>query len=151
MNNCRLSTSTMPAAGWRLRKIQRALSGVLTVVCAVCARSDAAYMNFESPQVHPVDLSPSGKTLAVCNTAARSIQLFDLTGAFPQPTLSIAVGLDPVTVRFRTDTEAWVANFISDSISIIDLQRGCVVETLATMDEPADIVFAGSPKRAFVS
>src|SRR5205814_5473597 len=47
--------------------------------------------------------------------------------------------------------EAWVVNLISDSVSIVDLATSRVVATLATGDEPADVVFAGSPPRAFVS
>ena len=58
---------------------------------------------------------------------------------------------DPVTVRVRNNNEAWVANVISDTVSIVDLNRNVVVRTLQTENEPSDIVFAGSPQRAFVS
>jgi YVTN family beta-propeller protein len=61
------------------------------------------------------------------------------------------VGLDPVSVRFRELNELWVANYISDSISVIDLTSMRVVASLTTSNEPSDIVFAGSPTRAFVS
>ncbi|MCB1035313.1 MAG: hypothetical protein KDD47_15915, partial [Acidobacteria bacterium] len=44
-----------------------------------------------------------------------------------------------------------MVNHISDSVSVVDLATGNVVATLATADEPADVVFAGSPQRAFVS
>jgi YVTN family beta-propeller protein len=54
-------------------------------------------------------------------------------------------------VRARTNTEVWVVNHLSDSVSIVDLQHGRVIETLSTDDEPCDVVFAGSPQRAFVS
>ena len=36
-------------------------------------------------------------------------------------------------------------------MSIIDLPTGRVVRTVATGDEPTDVVFAGAPQRAFVS
>ncbi len=45
----------------------------------------------------------------------------------------------------------WVINHISDSISIVDLATMRVVNTIRTLDEPADVVFAGSPQRAFVT
>lgn len=61
----------------------------------------------------------------------------------------IPVGLEPVSVRARTDNEAWVVNEVSDSISIIDLGQNRVVATLPAGDEPADVVFANG--RAFVS
>ncbi|RYD46937.1 MAG: hypothetical protein EOP85_06440, partial [Verrucomicrobiaceae bacterium] len=61
----------------------------------------------------------------------------------------IPVGQEPVTVRARTTTEAWVVNELSDSISIVDIGSGTVVATLPVPDEPADVVFADG--RAFVS
>ncbi len=116
------------------------------------ARGESSgFINFENPHVHPMDLSPNGLLLAICNTPDHSIELFDLAGDLPRPLGSIPVGMEPVTVRFRTDGELWTANHISDSVSIVDLGRSCVVRTLATSDEPSDIVFAGNPARAFVS
>ena len=35
---------------------------------------------------------------------------------------AVPVGLDPVSVRARSNTEAWVVNHVSDSVSIVDLQ-----------------------------
>lgn len=61
------------------------------------------------------------------------------------------VGLEPVTVRARTDSEAWVVNHISDSVSIVDLDAMHVVATIYPGDEPCDVVFAGQPELAFVS
>ncbi|MBI3734992.1 hypothetical protein HY256_00565, partial [Candidatus Sumerlaeota bacterium] len=66
--------------------------------------------------------------------------------------MSIPVGLDPVSVRARSSTEAWVVNHISDSISVVDITAQRVIATIATSEEPQDVVFvAGSPARAFVS
>ncbi|MCP4203999.1 MAG: YncE family protein [bacterium] len=59
--------------------------------------------------------------------------------------------MDPVTARFRDNGEVWVVNHISDSVSIVDVPTLRVRATLATDDEPADVVFAGKPVRAFVS
>ena len=44
-----------------------------------------------------------------------------------------------------------MANYISGSVSILDLPSMRVVNTVATTNEPSDIVFAGSPQEAFVS
>src|SRR5438876_4035037 len=38
----------------------------------------ASFVNFETPQVHPIDLSPDGTKLAVCNTADGRVELFDI-------------------------------------------------------------------------
>src|SRR5262245_40599958 len=74
------------------------------------------FVNFESAPVHPVALSPNGRFLAVCNLPAGRLELLDVgTPGSPRLTNSIPVGLDPVSVRFRTPTEVWVVNHISDS------------------------------------
>jgi YVTN family beta-propeller protein len=121
-------------------------------VSAIGPRSaSATFVNYENPPVHPVDLSPDGATLAVCNLPDNRVELFDVTGGVPVSIGAVAVGLDPVAARFRSDTELWVANHISDSISVIDVPNLHVIATINTLDEPADVVFAGTPSRAYVS
>ncbi|MBM3290842.1 MAG: hypothetical protein FJY92_11890, partial [Candidatus Hydrogenedentes bacterium] len=125
---------------------------VLGAVCLLAiADASAAFVNFETPQVHPIDRSPDGTTIAVTNTAAGLLDLYDVTGGTPVPRGSVQVGIDPVSVRFRTNTEAWVVNHVSDSVSIVDVQLQGVAATLPTLDEPCDVVFAGLPQLAFVS
>ncbi len=109
------------------------------------------FVNFESPHVHPLDMTPDGQTLLVANTAACRVDVFSLASGLPVWTGQVAVGLDPVTVRARTNTEVWVVNHVSDSVSIVDLTSMNVVATIDTDDEPCDVVFAGAPQRAFVS
>src|SRR5437868_6229677 len=111
----------------------------------------SSFVNWETAPVHPVDLSPSGRILAVCNLPDNRIELFDVSAATLQPIGSISVGLDPVTVRFRTEDELWVVNSISDSVSIATATGQRVQATLETLDEPADVLFSGSPARAFVA
>src|ERR1051325_4827098 len=113
------------------------------------ASADNAFVNFETAPVHPIDLSPSGTRLAVCNLADAKLEIFDLTSGNLASLASIPVGLDPVTVRFRSASEAWVVNHISDSISIVDLTSMALMATIQTLDTPEDVVFAGG--RAFVS
>jgi YVTN family beta-propeller protein len=113
------------------------------------ARAD--FVNWESPPIHPVEMTPDGATLLVTNTADDRLEVFTLGGPLPVWTASIPVGLDPVSVRARTNGEIWVVNRMSDSVSIVDLTARNVVATLFPGDEPADVVFAGSPQRAFVS
>jgi len=110
-----------------------------------------AFVNWETPHVHPLDLTPDGSRLLAVNTADARLEVFDLSGAFPQRVASIPVGLDPVSVRARTNDEAWVVNHVSDSVSVVDLATANVVVTMPTEDEPTDVVFAGTPERAFVS
>lgn len=109
------------------------------------------FVNFESAHVHPLDMTPDGTKLLAVNTAANTLEVFAITAEAPVHQASIPVGFDPVSVRVRNNQEAWVANVISDNVSIIDLDQEVVVRTLQTENEPSDIVFAGNPLKAFVS
>jgi YVTN family beta-propeller protein len=64
------------------------------------------------------------------------------------------VGLEPVAVAARTNTEVWVVNQLSDSVSVVDTTTSPphVERTLFVGDEPYDIVFAGTGgTRAFIT
>jgi YVTN family beta-propeller protein len=112
----------------------------------------AAFSNYESAHVHPLDMTPDGKRLLAVNTANGTLEIFDVSGATTVSLASVVkVGLDPVTVRAASNTEAWVVNVLSDTVSVVDLASATVKATLATDDEPADVVFAGAPRRAYVS
>jgi len=124
---------------------------------AADAQNTGAFVNFESPQVHPIDITPDGSTLLAVNTADGQLEVFDLVGGLPVRRGAVPVGVDPVSVRVRSNGEAWVVNQVSDSVSVVDLGSLRVVRTIQVGDEPADVVFAG-PKgskatgsRAFVS
>ena len=122
---------------------------VLALMLAKPVSAQNAFVNFETPPVHPVDMTPDGSTLLVANTADARIEVFTLTGAMPVWSGSIPVGLEPVSVRARTNGEAWVANHLSDTVSIVDLTTRNVTATLHPGDEPSDVIFAGG--KAFVS
>ncbi|HLX95168.1 MAG TPA: beta-propeller fold lactonase family protein, partial [Verrucomicrobiae bacterium] len=109
------------------------------------------FFNWETAPVHPIALSPDGTKIAVCNLPSDRVEVFDVTTGVPIPLGTVPVGLDPVTARFRTASELWIANFISDSVSIIDVPTMRVRNTISTTNEPSDIVFAGTPQRAFIS
>ncbi len=110
-----------------------------------------SFVNFESPHVSPVAMTPDGTKLLAVNTADNRLMVFSLTGQQPALLGSIAVGLDPVSVRAYSNSEVWVVNTISDSISIVSLDTLNVTRTLYTGDEPRDVVFAGTPVRAYVT
>lgn len=110
-----------------------------------------SFVNYETPHVYPMDIDTESATLLAVNTADNALMIFDVSSGAPVYRQSVPVGIDPVSVRFRTASEAWVVNHISDTVSIVDLDRGLVIRTLQTSDEPTDVVFAGSPQKAFVS
>ncbi len=115
-------------------------------------QNTGVFVNFESPQVHPLDITPDGQTLLAANTADGQLEVFSIIAGLPVRRGSVAVGVDPVSVRARSNGEAWVVNQVSDSVSVVDLATMRVVRTIAVGDEPADVVFAGAKSpRAFVS
>lgn len=110
------------------------------------------FAHLEGRQTHPLGLTPDGRLLLAVNTPDARLSVFDVSNASnPAPVLiaEIPVGLEPVSLRARTDDEVWVVNEVSDSVSIVSLARGMVVATLPCPDEPADVVFAQG--KAFVS
>src|SRR5207302_10624326 len=63
----------------------------------------------------------------------------------------IPLGLEPVIVAARNDNDAWVLNWLSDSVSVVDLNRFKSVRTFDIGDEPTDVVFAGQQQQfAFI-
>jgi len=109
------------------------------------ARPGAAFVTFEAGQVRPLALSPDGRTLLALNTPDARLEVFAVNGADVSHVGSVSVGLEPVAVAARTNTEVWVVNHLSDSVSIVDISATPprVVRTLLVGDEPRDIVFAG--------
>ncbi|MDI1475275.1 hypothetical protein [Polyangium sp. y55x31] len=135
------------------------LGAALGATCAQIPEASAAsspYTLFESGQVRPVAMSPSGHLLFVVNTPDNRLEIFRLTySGLLEHTGSVPVGLEPVAVAARSNSEVWVVNHLSDSVSIVNVHgagRGSVVRTLHVGDEPRDIVFAGPSKsRAFIT
>src|SRR5260221_1617719 len=115
------------------------------------AGSSHAFVNFESAPVHPLALNLDHSRLAVCNLADGKLEVFVVSSGQSVPLGTVPVGIDPVTVRVRNSNEAWVVNHISDSIRVIDPPTLRVTATIDTLDTPADVVFAGSPARAYIS
>ena len=110
------------------------------------------YKNFEAPQVHPLAITPDGTRLLALDTPEQRLEVFNLgTGTTPVFAFEVRVGAEPVSVVARNNTEAWVVNWLSDSVSVVDLTSGRVTRTIDVGDEPTDVVFAGQQKElAFV-
>ena len=103
----------------------------------------ANYKNFEAPQVHPLAVTPDGTRLLAVNTPNNSLSVFHMTGRGLTLMAEIPVGLEPVSVAARNDREIWVTNWLSDSVSVVDLKTWNVTRTFDVGDEPTDVVFAG--------
>ncbi len=140
-------------------RIQSFLAMAL-LLCSISAPMHEAHAAdgftlFESGQVRPLALSPDGALLFAANTPDNTLEIFAVAVGGLALVASVPVGLEPVAVAARTNTEVWVINHLSDSVSIVDLSGGDgprVVRTLHVGDEPRDIVFGGTAgDRAFVT
>jgi DNA-binding beta-propeller fold protein YncE len=116
------------------------------------ATAGPSFVEFESGPVRPIAISPDGNTLFSVNIPNDTLEVYSLASGMPVFQYRVPVGLEPVAVAARTNTEVWVTNQLSDSVSIITLVGiPRVVQTLLVGDEPRDIVFAGNPVRAFIT
>jgi DNA-binding beta-propeller fold protein YncE len=125
-------------------------------ICALTARGAAAasFTTFESGQVRPLAKSPDGTRLFAVNTPDDRLEIFSISGGSLIHVGSVQVGLEPVAVAARNDSEVWVVNLLSDSVSIVDVASTPprVTRTLLVGDEPRDIIFAGpGHNRAFIT
>ena len=123
---------------------------MLTLSLALTAPAQT-YRNFEGPQVHPLALTPDGTRLLALNTPNNQLLVFHLTGSTTTLLAEIPVGLEPVSIALRSNNEAWVVNWLGDSVSVVDLTKMRVVRSFDVGDEPTDVIFAGgASEKAFV-
>src|SRR5580765_5239900 len=111
-----------------------------------------SFVEFESGHVRPIAISPDGTKLFAVNTPNGALEIFNITTAGLALQTRVPVGMEPVAVAARNNNEVWVVNHLSDSVSVVTLSgTPHVTRTLLVGDEPRDIVFAGSPTRAFIT
>ncbi len=135
------------------------MAGFLSAFLFHAQANEPSTTLFESGQVRPLALSPDGSTLFALNTPNHRVEIFRTTETGLQHCGAVPVGLEPVAVAAWSETEVWVVNHVSDSVSIVQVQAtaceppmGHVVRTLWVGDEPRDIVFGGPQRdRAFIT
>ena len=98
---------------------RRVLALVVIFSCAATAQAQSSFVNWESPPVHPLELTPDGMHLIVANTPDNRVEIFEVTAGGLTHLGAVPVGLDPVSVRAASNTSVWVSNLISDTISIV--------------------------------
>src|SRR6185369_11905652 len=135
--------------------------GLATILGGTGTVRAQSFVNFESGHVRPLALSPDGSRLFAVNTPDDRLAIYQVGIGSLSLIAEVPVGLEPVAVATRTNglgrVEAWVVNHLSDSVSIVevdplDASLSHVTRTLATCDEPRDILFAGAGNaRAFVT
>ena len=137
----------MIGAGWWGRRGGQLLGiAVAALLSGIAPHRAAAFVTFETGQVRPLALTPDGHTLLALNTPDARLEVFGVSGGDVAHLTAVQVGLEPVAVAARTNTEVWVVNHLSDSVSVVDLSATPprVVRTLLVGDEPRDVVFAGA-------
>lgn len=110
------------------------------------------YPVFETGQVRPLAMSPNKTRLFAVNTPDDALEIFQITPQGLDWQARVPVGVQPVAVSARNDHEVWVVNYLSHSVSVVSLTgTPHVIQTLLVGDQPQDVVFAGSPERAFIT
>jgi YVTN family beta-propeller protein len=134
------------------------LAVVLFTPARVAAQAgEIGHPTFLSPHASPI-LRSNGHVFVV-NTPANTVEVIDVTSR--AVVRSINVGIDPAGIAARPDgKEIWVANHVSDSVSVIDSdpQSLTYLHVIATVqdidpvtratrfDEPVGIAFASNDK-----
>ncbi|MFQ5410884.1 MAG: YncE family protein [Phycisphaerae bacterium] len=114
--------------------------------------ANGPFVNFESPQVKPLAITPDGTTLYATNTPNNSLIVFSTTGGM-SINQEIPVGLDPISVAIQPNTNnelVWVVNHLSDNVSVVDIPAGTVDDVIDVGDEPVNILFNAGGTHAFV-
>ncbi len=116
---------------------------------AVASTATAPFPNFESGPVHPLALSPDGSRLYALNTPDARLEVFETrVDAQGVPHLAfvgaVFTGLEPVSLVLHPDdpSTAFVANLLSDSVTVVDLDALAVRAVLDVGDEPTDVAVA---------
>lgn len=115
------------------------------------------YVLFEVGQVHPLELSVDRQWLFALNSPLGCLEIYRVEDARLRLASSVAVGLQPVSVRVRNAQEVWVVNHLSDNVSVVDLSgRPKIKQILQVGDAPFDVAFAakdtdGQAARAYIS
>jgi DNA-binding beta-propeller fold protein YncE len=119
---------------------------LLSLGFAAASPAQTSFVAFESGPVRPLALSPDGSRLFAVNTPDNRLEVFAVSASGLAQIASVPVGMEPVAVAARSNTQVWVVNHLSDSVSIVDLAATPprVSRTLLVGDEPRDIVFAGT-------
>lgn len=112
------------------------------------------YVNFESPPFRPIAFDPAAGLLAVVNTPAGNVHIFNATDDGGLTLRSeIPVGLEPVSAVFQPGAlpaRLWVINHISDNAMILNAETGAMLGVVPLRDEPISLVFNATGSHAFV-
>ncbi len=130
--------------------------GATAPIPPLSPQEKAAYVNFESPPIQSLAVNSDGSMLVVANTPLNALQVFSTQwgpGQLLHLEQTIPVGIDPVAAAFEPGSGGnivWVSNYISDDLSIVNIQTGRVERVVELGDEPSRIIFSPNGRTAFV-
>lgn len=129
-------------------------------VLSAGTHAEGAYVNYESPPVKPLAITEDGARLLAVNIPDNSLTVIDPFGGAGGTRMKqvrrVGVGLEPVSVAIQPTADdtanrfAWTANFVSDDLSVVEIETGKVVATIAIGDEPVNIMFTPDGRHAMV-
>ncbi|QDU66124.1 beta-propeller fold lactonase family protein [Engelhardtia mirabilis] len=159
VSKCIAEWSLGRGAARRLGSVQLLAPALLAILSAGCGGSgsptgapaptapappEAPFVSFESSATQPIAVSADGLRLFVLQPVGGTLSIFSLQDpSHPVLRSQVRVGLEPVAVAERVPGEVWVANQLSDSVSVVDVDQGRVIDTVQVGDQPSDVVFAG--------
>src|SRR3989442_14950498 len=107
----------MKSWGGRTRR-RLVLALIALLVPPVSQALAKSFVTFETGQVRPLAVSPSGARLFALNTPDGRLEIFDIQAGGLSRAGSVPVGMEPIAVAAPSDGEGWVGNHFSDSVSI---------------------------------
>lgn len=119
-----------------------ALTADVAAQQAVVSSAAPRDLHFESGPTRPLLLSPDGATLYVLNTSDHRLELYDTAGPSLTYLGAVFTGLEPVSMALHPDDPGrlFVANLLSDSLAVVDLDERRLLATVPVGDEPQDVV-----------
>jgi len=149
-------STPLAAAQLAARAARAPAAAPAAAVTPVASTAVAPFPNFESGPVRPLALSEDGTRLFALNTPDARLEVFDTAldvQGLPHLQFAGAVltGLEPVSLALdpADPSTAYVANLLSDSVTVVDLLRLSVRAVIDVGDEPQDLVVAAG--RLFVA
>ena len=136
-----LLVTTSLCAGWYIQSIAEATEATEAILpqgkvraTSPKAPANVGHPSFMSPHASPIAVHRN--LVFVVNTPADTLDVIDSKNR--KIISRVDVGIDPVSIAVRPDgREAWVANHVSDSVSVIDIFPGSTtyLQVIATIQE----------------
>jgi YVTN family beta-propeller protein len=138
-----------------MRRIQLSLKQLLALMCTAAFLTTAPHALAQSVgprQSSPIALTGDNRLLVSVNPDADTVTVFDVSSDTPVVLDEIKVGKEPNSVAIHPDdSRAYVANSISGTVSIVDLQKLKVSGKFDVGAEPMAVALSPNGTRLYVA